>query len=261
MTYYEPLMLHFVRIQIFEAKSVSSLLSSSTVDRYNAAPPIYLAFPDSSPHLIHSYLPPGNVYLKTVFQALNSIFSQHGKQLSLKDSTEIPVKSLAALSVLKGTSRAAQAQGAWGVYARGEADSQNNPLEPYSSCTKRRQEQELEQDIRRSSKRRISDKSVQQLANLRFHGNIDHSAENEVSNVQFSSAEFVIESEFKGKRNNGTFKPTITLRLQGSDVFGGIKDLAMERIVDVAKMPGWMTGEGGASSGLIENGRFRADQH
>lgn len=254
-------MLHFVRIQIFEAKSVSSLLTSSTVDRYNAAPPIYLAFPDSSPHLIHSYLPPDNVYLKTVFQALTTIFSQQGKQLSLKESAEIPVKSLAALSVLKGSNRSAQAQGAWGVYARGEADSQNNPLEPYSLCTKRRQEQELEEDIRRSSKRGLSDKSLQKLTNLRFHGNIDYSTGDEVPNVQFSSAEFLLKSEFKGKRNNGNFKPTITLRLHGSDVFGGIKDLAMERIVDVAKMPGWMTGERGASSGVVENGRFRVDQH
>lgn len=272
MTRYEPLQLSFVRIQIFEAKSVSSLLASSTIDRYNAAPPIYLAFPDSSPFIIHAYLPSTNIYFKAVFQALSLTFSKVGGQsLEIRPSKEVPIKSLEAFAILKGANRAAQSQAAWGIYARGEADSQSNPLEPYSLCTKRQSEQELEHHVRqkRAQKRRLSDESLLKMINLRFHGNIEHSGDKEDNmvegNVQMSTAEFAIESEYQGNIRSGsgsgtnTFTPKLALRLQGTDVFGGIKDLALARVVDICNMPGWLTGENGSSSGTVINGRFHQD--
>lgn len=251
MIYFKPLQIRFVRVQIFEAKSVTALLSSSVVDRYNAAPPVYLAFPDSSPHIVHSYLPSDNVYMKTVFQALSIVLGQNSKPLHIKRSSEIPVKSLTALTILKGTNRGAKAQGAWGIYARGEADTQNSPLEPLSESKKRCAEDQLKKDLQRP-KSDMSTESLEKLTNLRFYGSVEMPQDMD-TNVQFSSAEFAIKSIYEGKTN---FTPTITLRLQGSDVFQGVKDLALNRIVDITTLPGWLTGEYGTSSGTIINGHF-----
>lgn len=240
----------FVRIQIFESKSVASLLSAPTIDRYNAAPPVYLAFPDSSPYVIHSYFPQENIYMKTIFQALEIIFAKT-KPLRLQLSSEHPVKSLASMAILKGTGRSAHSQGAWGVYARGEADFNNNPLMSLTDSSEFQAEADLEKAVLQQGQN-LSNDNLRKLINLRFHGNIQAPEEKD-SNVQFSSADFVIKSKYTGVSD---FVPTIDLRLQGSDVFAGIKDLAMNRIIDILRIPGWLTGENGVSSGTVSDGIF-----
>ena len=122
--------LHLFESQICEAKSVNALLSSSAVDRYNAAPPIYLALPQSSPYIIHSHLNENNPYLKGIFQTVTKLLSRPGKPVELQHSKSPPTKSFSSLSVLKGASREANVQGPWKIYSKGQADIYNNPLEP-----------------------------------------------------------------------------------------------------------------------------------
>ena len=49
---------------------------------------------------------------------------------------------------------------------------------------------------------------------------------------------------------------TIGFKFHGSDVFGGIHQLCNQELIDVDKVPGWLSGENGASSGTIKNGDF-----
>ena len=137
-------------------------------------------------------------------------------------------------------------------------------MKPYTEHKKRDAEEDPEAEIIGNPKRLMSNKSLVKLANERFHGDSEYMEDKEeiteCTNVQFSSAEFSIKSRYRGSgRNNEPFIPNITMRLQGSDVFGGIKELALKRIVDITKIPGWLTGENGASSGAIVNGRFHED--
>lgn len=51
--------------------------------------------------------------------------------------------------------------------------------------------------------------------------------------------------------------PTVRLAFQGSHVFAGIRQLVEAGIVDGKRMPGWMTGEEGVSTGVVRHGRIR----
>ena len=55
---------------------------------------------------------------------------------------------------------------------------------------------------------------------------------------------------------------SITMRLSGNDVFGGLHELSTStsdkanQIIDPVKLPNWLTGEEGKTNGIIRNGRF-----
>ncbi|KAF7520142.1 hypothetical protein G7054_g12851 [Neopestalotiopsis clavispora] len=52
-------------------------------------------------------------------------------------------------------------------------------------------------------------------------------------------------------------KPRIRLTFSGSHVFAGIRKLVEAGIIDGERMPGWMTGEEGVTSGIVRGGRIR----
>lgn len=53
------------------------------------------------------------------------------------------------------------------------------------------------------------------------------------------------------------FRPTITMRLEGSHVFAGIRSMVESGVgFDGASMPGWITGEGGVSVGTVRDGKL-----
>lgn len=51
--------------------------------------------------------------------------------------------------------------------------------------------------------------------------------------------------------------PTVRLSFQGPHVFAGIRQLVEAGIVDGERMPGWMTGEEGVTTGVVRHGRVR----
>lgn len=55
-----------------------------------------------------------------------------------------------------------------------------------------------------------------------------------------------------------SWRPDIRLSFQGSHVFAGIRQLVEKGIVDGERMPGWMTGEAGVSTGAVRHGRMMA---
>ncbi|PFH56923.1 hypothetical protein XA68_15763 [Ophiocordyceps unilateralis] len=51
--------------------------------------------------------------------------------------------------------------------------------------------------------------------------------------------------------------PALRLSFQGPHVFAGIRQLVEAGIVDGERMPGWMTGEEGVTTGVVRHGRIR----
>ncbi|GAO17489.1 uncharacterized protein UV8b_08175 [Ustilaginoidea virens] len=51
--------------------------------------------------------------------------------------------------------------------------------------------------------------------------------------------------------------PLVRINLQGSHVFAGIRQLVEAGIVDGERMPGWMTGEDGVTTGVVRHGLIR----
>jgi len=51
--------------------------------------------------------------------------------------------------------------------------------------------------------------------------------------------------------------PAVKVTFVGSHVFAGIRQLVEAGIVDGERMPGWMTGEAGVTTGVIRHGRIR----
>lgn len=70
------------------------------------------------------------------------------------------------------------------------------------------------------------------------------------------SAYFEVEEKFPGERGvKDVFRPTIGVRLVGPHVFAGVRAMAENKGggAVVEKLPGWMVGEEGVSSGIIRN--------
>ncbi|CEJ80007.1 Putative CHL4-domain-containing protein [[Torrubiella] hemipterigena] len=55
--------------------------------------------------------------------------------------------------------------------------------------------------------------------------------------------------------NPNDWVPNVRITFQGSHVFAGIRQLVEAGIIDGAKMPGWMTGEEGITTGVVRDGR------
>ena len=54
-----------------------------------------------------------------------------------------------------------------------------------------------------------------------------------------------------------SWRPHVTIAFQGPHVFAGIRQLVEHGIIDGRRMPGWMTGEEGVTSGRVEDGRIK----
>lgn len=55
----------------------------------------------------------------------------------------------------------------------------------------------------------------------------------------------------------GQWTPTVKISFQGTHVWAGIRQLVEAGIIDGQRMPGWLTGEEGVTTGLVKNGRIR----
>ncbi|PHH79772.1 hypothetical protein CDD82_2180 [Ophiocordyceps australis] len=60
------------------------------------------------------------------------------------------------------------------------------------------------------------------------------------------------------EEDNNMWTPTVGLSFQGPHVFAGIRQLVEIGVVDGERMPGWMTGEDGVTSGVVRHGRIKA---
>lgn len=55
----------------------------------------------------------------------------------------------------------------------------------------------------------------------------------------------------------GQWTPTVKISFQGTHVWAGVRQLVEAGVIDGQRMPGWLTGEEGVTTGLVKNGRIR----
>lgn len=202
-----------VRIQLFTTGSAQKTTPLVPLR------PIYLIFPQSSPHVIHTA--PGNdLNVRSALQALRTILAPLGGQLSLNHKEGVTTRDLIPLCKSLGASRSASAHGQWSTYAFNLADT--SPLDYGLGYN--------------SQKRKSGLSSRQRLANVRFTGDQYQSPTDATCPplTQFSST--------ISEPVNGAFSPSIKLDLEGTDVFKGMYHLTVEGVVDGALLPDWLTG-------------------
>lgn len=253
-----------VRVQIFETLSLNELRKINDRDAQNkyktSIPPIYLSFPLSSPHIIHSYprTASGDAYIKAVFYALILTLSRPGRLITLKQSSEIPNKSFNSLVQMKGAKRGIAALGPWTKYGLGHADP--HPLD-FKKIIERKRKRQKETEVDFD----CNEKSInKKLINLRFYGQKSDPdpTTKDAAFIKIPTLELKIEEKFKTAENKPTanqnrFTPTLTTRFEGNDVFEGMKMLALAGVLDITKAPKWLIEQHNATSGTIKNGKYK----
>lgn len=256
--------LTIIRIQLFDIVSSqinSQNLSLSTTNSLVSRKPFLLALPANSPNIIHSPLSPQDNTGLMILQSISSSLSTSQKQVRIQTGDHGVLKSLESLHIIHGNSRFANMLGVWAPYADGKID-----ISPFDDVENHQVLQKMEF---------VGDQDFERIARLRFKGTLDELGSeklyednaprkkrknnDELRNIdknEYSSltpvqyVEFEIKNEFKSQ------KPTLKLKFQGNDVFGGLHELCASGLINPETIPGFLTGEEGLQSGKVDDGVF-----
>lgn len=61
-------------------------------------------------------------------------------------------------------------------------------------------------------------------------------------------------------QTSSRWTPNVRITFQGSHVFAGIRQLVEAGIINGERMPGWMTGEDGVTTGIVRHGRIKGNK-
>lgn len=222
----------YIRLQFFERST------SHHHDRKNkllSRSPYYIALLDDQelPFIIHSAgEDPTSMLILETFKRILSDSSPYTIQFKRNESPKESIKSIENVLKACGTSRNDNALGRWSQYGDGKFEvSPLNNVDEHSSM--------------KGKKIRKDDSFMKSM--LKFKGFTEY------SNGYVSRAP-VPKVSFQLKDPNDNI--TIGFKFHGSDVFGGLHQLCDKNLIDIDKVPGWLSGENGTSSGIIENGDF-----
>lgn len=261
------------RIQLFEPHS---LLKNQAEPELVSRSPYYVVFPMNSPNVIHSA--DDDSYAQLILQSVQRTIAERSP-IVLRESDEIPVKSLEVMHILKGVSRFSSSLGPWFKYADADFDiSPFDDLHNHMSLKGKRvvtgeyDENDPESEMRRlenimtrfkGSKNGVRVRKAYETQ--RFQSRIHRlqktvsKADGELGTVsKYSSLIPVSKVSFVDKQDLPDDQGQVSLRFKfrGNDVFGGLHELCDGGSIDVDKVPGWLAGENGLDSGTILNGEF-----
>lgn len=252
--------LTLVRVQLFDTGVMKreSRSKSKSPDIFSRKP-YYLAIPLSSSQIIHGET--RDQLSKLILQAVERSISSSVKQIRLSPNTEAPVKNLESMHIFKGVSRFSQSIGPWAKYADGTVD--RSPLaDP--------KEVETEQPVLDEESERKA------IANIRFKGSAEPLQPDRLFEdtrpVKQRKLEHLVENRNYDKSQYSSIAPiqfarfdlsdrecsevNIRMRLRGNDIFGGLHEMCARGDADARRIPSWLTGEEGMSSGVITDGVF-----
>ncbi|KAK9245941.1 centromere protein Chl4/mis15/CENP-N [Lipomyces tetrasporus] len=243
-----------LRIQLHEsgAKFAASITKLPT-----ARHTFFCALPTSAHYIFHTALL--NPYQKILRECIETALSIPGYQVQLQ-STSLAARSLATLVQLRTTSRNATALGGWSIYANDEVDV--SPLASAEAVVadKLAEVDENNKDDEARERKRLK------MLDARFgvrQTNVNDDEENHTDNqgcidaeTALDHVEFRLEQEYEDQEFGDSFAPKVRIVFEGSHVFEGIRLLARKGLVDENKLPAWLTGELGVSSGVIANGQL-----
>ncbi|EDO18169.1 hypothetical protein Kpol_1031p77 [Vanderwaltozyma polyspora DSM 70294] len=245
--------------------------------------PFYVAFPENSSIVIHSS--DSDSYAKLILQSVQKTLSERVPVL-LKPNEDTPVRSLDAMNVINGISRYSQAFGPWKNYADASFDISpfSKPNEHISINGKRIIINDDDDKSANSSNvikriklennmlkfkgtkegvRKINiEKSISErnktgglLSDIDVTTNKNKYPSPYTSLIPISKVEFTMINTIEESQEDVAIK----FKLKGNDIFGGLHQLCDQELIDVSKVPGWLAGENGISSGKIINGDFQKE--
>ena len=155
--------------------------------------------------------------------------------------------------MLCGASREASALGAWRVYARGWVDG--SPLAA--------ERLEIREETGGDDKGRARREA---LARARFGMRPkgkntlaveDEDDDDQVVTPALERVEWRIIHDYPDS-GAASFSPSMTMRLEGGNVFHGVFEGICEGWIDGDRVPGWLTGEEGRTEGRVRDGRIES---
>lgn len=299
--------------------------AAATTTTFEASRTIYIAFPDSSPHVYVSRSQSTGATTtgdsrslgRLVLEGIPKALSRPRERYALR-STSLVSKNLAALLAARGAGRGNAAQAGWAVYAEGgDARTSASPLDavlPARGHRKPLADVSLNEDNRKTpaegaktlkrgyqpekEREEREAKRRKEVAQARFGHSAETDDEKGVERLDVMIEDSVpgaprrkaqpvngaadddetgprrsrrvkgrksdIDLELDQAQEDGDdagqdteYKPRIRLTFAGSHVFAGVRKLVEAGIIDGERMPGWMTGEEGVTSGIVRGGRIR----
>ncbi|OBT94127.1 hypothetical protein VE01_07055 [Pseudogymnoascus verrucosus] len=267
----------------------------ATTPSLSGAKVVYVAFPDASPHIFLSAAssPPttgtattanentARDLRRTLIACLPTALSRPRARYTLA-STNLSARSLEAMIALRGGGRTGKAQGGWGGYALSGRKAGDTPLESVAPVLREvvggtnrnvagevgklvgggekdgKEEEGEEVDLlhevpegRGKGMKRPLDPGAETAKRRRL---IAQARFGDVPSAPLELVDVRIEDPFPGEKEGG-WCPSVRVVFRGSDVFKGVRGLVERGVVEGEKMPGWMTGEGGVSGGVVKGGR------
>lgn len=245
--------------------------------------PYYVAFPSNSTNIIHS--PNEDSYSNLIMQSVQKVLSDR-EPLLLSLNQSNPVRSLETMQILRGASRYSKSLGPWSCYASTSFEvSPLGQLERHQAVTGKRvinsddslcdesipeiKRLRLEKTMLRfkGTKKGIKARKAYELKRFsdRIH-NPDKKSEDQYGERQAAVSEYaslvpVEKADFtlKNQISDSQDRIVIKFKFRGNDVFGGLHELCDKQLIDIDRVPGWLTGENGTDSGTVEDGEFTSD--
>ncbi len=160
-----------IRIQVFDTQSFLPFSEKQSLSvrktTISSRKPFFVGLPQNSSHIIHS--PGSDLVSKIIIQSIERSVSTSNTQIKLKQDTNIPIKSIESLHILKGVSRFSCSLGCWNPYAENNVDK--SPLSSLSgNIIGENSKQKLDNNTNEKEKQDIKRRK---LANLRFTGSIN----------------------------------------------------------------------------------------
>lgn len=224
--------MELIRIQFFE-KSLTQLNNSKL--KLLSRTPYYLVLLDDQelPIFIHtSGEDPTSQLILETFKRIIINSSPYNIRFKRNELTKESIKSLDNILISCNTSRYDNSIGRWSQYGEG-----NFEVSPLNNI--------IDHNALIGKKIRIDDIKMKSM--LLFKGSSTYLN-------GYNSIDPIPRVSFQYRDPNDNI--TVGFKFHGLDVFGGLHKLCDEGLMNIDKIPGWLTGENGPYSGVIENGDF-----
>lgn len=255
----EDLALMVLRIMVMESPyttNIPSVFHKNSSTEFDVVQTVYIAFPDSSPHIYisrpqssgSSGAGEANSLRKILLQSIPKALSRNKQRFALRP-TNLTTKNLPELIERKGPGRTNAAAGGWSIYA--DTRKTETPLDTTATSSNLQPTNPTEDTSMDKVKAR------RQIARVRFGLSAQMNDRKGFERVDILLEDPPLGPAVNVDDDDHLWNPNIRLVFQGSHVFAGIRQLVEAGIIDGEKMPGWMTGEGGITLGVVRHGRIR----
>lgn len=282
-----------IRIQIFDFQNLYNEGITKISNSIISKKAFFLIIPNNSTNIIHSVIEDQDREFNIILQSIRSSLSEYSnKQINLNND-ENRIKNLNSIYILVGNSRFSNSLGSWAPYADGTVD-----ISPFDDPLKHQTFKQLNtSSVNTATSLNSEEERLKKIAKLRFKGSLhslkstqffednkpfkrrkllsdgddkeeeeeyqeqdeedDEQNTNEYSTIApIQSVKFIIRN-----KTPNNYKPNITMKFNGNDVFAGLHELCDLRIINPERIPGFLTGEEGSNSGIFEDDIFTKISH